>query len=77
MAAVDGPLAIGIAIFAVVTPGMFGGFVIARLAIGSRGHVVGRPSDVARAAAVRVGHRELLLADPPATPADVRSRFPF
>jgi hypothetical protein len=29
------PLAIGIATFAVVTPGMFGGFVIARLAIGS------------------------------------------
>jgi hypothetical protein len=28
------PLAIGIAAFAVVTPGMFGGFVIARLAIG-------------------------------------------
>jgi hypothetical protein len=29
------PLAVGIATFAVVTPGMFGGFVIARLAIGS------------------------------------------
>jgi hypothetical protein len=29
------PLAIGIATFAVVTPGMFGGFVVARLAIGS------------------------------------------
>jgi hypothetical protein len=29
------PLAIGIATFAVVTPGMFGGFVIARVAIGS------------------------------------------
>jgi hypothetical protein len=29
------PLAIGIATFTVVTPGMFGGFVIARLAIGS------------------------------------------
>ena len=29
------PLAIGIATFAVVTPGMFGGFVLARLAIGS------------------------------------------
>jgi hypothetical protein len=29
------PLAIGIATFAVVTPGMFGGFVMARLAIGS------------------------------------------
>jgi hypothetical protein len=28
------PLAIGIATFAVVTPGMFGGFVMARLAIG-------------------------------------------
>lgn len=28
------PLAIGVALFAVVTPGMFGGFVIARLAIG-------------------------------------------
>lgn len=28
------PLAIGIATFAIVTPGMFGGFVIARLAIG-------------------------------------------
>lgn len=28
------PLAIGVAAFAVVTPGMFGGFVIARLAIG-------------------------------------------
>lgn len=28
------PLAIGITVFAVVTPGMFGGFVIARLAIG-------------------------------------------
>lgn len=28
------PLAIGLAAFAVVTPGMFGGFVIARLAIG-------------------------------------------
>lgn len=28
------PLAIGIAVFAVITPGMFGGFVIARLAIG-------------------------------------------
>ncbi|ADU49340.1 hypothetical protein Intca_2839 [Intrasporangium calvum DSM 43043] len=28
------PLAIGIATFAVLTPGMFGGFVIARLAIG-------------------------------------------
>jgi hypothetical protein len=29
------PLAIGIATFAIVMPGMFGGFVIARLAIGS------------------------------------------
>lgn len=29
------PLAIGIATFAVVTPGMFAGFVVARLAIGS------------------------------------------
>jgi hypothetical protein len=29
------PLAIGIATYAVVSPGMFGGFVIARLAIGS------------------------------------------
>ena len=29
------PVAIGMATFAVVTPGMFGGFVIARLAIGS------------------------------------------
>lgn len=28
------PLAIGLAVFAVVTPGMFGGFVVARLAIG-------------------------------------------
>lgn len=28
------PLAIGIAAFVVVTPGMFGGFVVARLAIG-------------------------------------------
>jgi hypothetical protein len=28
------PLAIGVAAFAVVTPGMFGGFVVARLAIG-------------------------------------------
>jgi len=29
------PLAIGIATFTVVIPGMFGGFVIARLAIGA------------------------------------------
>lgn len=29
------PLAIGVALFVVVTPGMFGGFVMARLAIGS------------------------------------------
>ncbi len=28
------PLAIGLAVFVVVTPGMFGGFVVARLAIG-------------------------------------------